>query len=230
MKMTKKKVFVIALVICLVAILSMGSLAWFSSQDDVVNNFYVADSDDDTADKIFSLDVYEYTENSPANKVTSGDSFTEVLPGDTLKKEPHIENKGHYDQYIRAIITISDANVWANALGAEFNDDALIACFDGFDATKWTDITTEVVGTNIRIVMYYNGILDGTDTVNDAESGTISDITVFKNVKIPQAMEQDDAAAFGADGFSITVKAQAVQTENVGATAKEAFATVGMSL
>ncbi len=224
MRFNKKKIAVISLAICLIAILSMGTLAWFSAQDTVVNEFYIADSDDDTADKIFSVDVYEYTENSPTEKVSATETYKEVLPGATLKKEPHVANTGHYDQYVRVIVTISDASVWQGMLGENFGDAALLACFDGFDMTMWSEINTQVVAADntIRVVMYYDGILEGGDNA--------SDITVFKNVVIPEAMEQDDAAAFGADGFTITVKAQAVQTENVGANAVEAFATVGMAL
>lgn len=230
MRFNKKKIAVTALAVCLIAILSMGTLAWFSAQDSVENTFYVADSDDDTADKVFSVDVYEYTESSPTVKVPSGETYNEVLPGDTLKKEPHVANTGHYDQYVRVIVTISDAAVWQSVFGNDFGDAALLACFDGFDMTMWSDIKTEVTAEDtIRVVMYYDGILDGTDTENDGQN-EVSDITVFKNVKVPSAMEKDDAAAFGADGFSIIVKAQAVQTENVGDNAVEAFATVGMAL
>ena len=231
--MTKKKVFVAALALCLIATVSAGSLAWFSAQDTVENKFYVADSADDTptAGEIFSLDVYEYTEDSPTDKVATTETYKDVLPGDVLKKEPHVANTGYYDQYIRVIVTISDAANWQTILGTNFNDATLLACFEGFDQTMWTNIETAVdTATNeIRIVMYYNGILDGTDTANDAISGTTSDITVFTAVKIPVAMEQDDAASFGADGFSINVRAQAVQTENVGADAVAAFTTVGMT-
>lgn len=233
MKMTKKKVFVAALALCLVATVSVGSLAWFSAQDSVENKFYIADSNDDTptAGEIFSLDVYEYTEDSPAEKVPSTETYNDVLPGDALKKEPHVANTGYYDQYIRVIVTVSDAANWQAILGNDFNDASLLACFDGFDQSMWTNISTEVLDDTdeIRIVMYYGGILDGSDTANDATSGTTSDITVFKAVKIPSAMGQEDAANFGADGFSINIRAQAVQTENVGANAYEAFATVGMA-
>ena len=38
MKMTKKKVFVAALAICLIAIISMGTLAWCNATDDITNN------------------------------------------------------------------------------------------------------------------------------------------------------------------------------------------------
>ena len=39
MKMTKKKVFIAALAICLVAIVSMGTLAWFTASDYVTNDW-----------------------------------------------------------------------------------------------------------------------------------------------------------------------------------------------
>ena len=59
------------------------------------------------------------------------------------------------------------------------------------------------------------------------ESG--KDITVFTHVQIPAEMDQEQAAAF-AGGFTIGVKAQAVQTEHVGANAFEAFQTVNMPI
>lgn len=221
MKLTKKKVFVTALVLCLIATASMGTLAWFSAQDSVKNDFMVATSDADTADEIFSIDVYEYTKNSPNNKVPSGDSFTDILPGDVLKKEPHVANTGYYDQYVRVIVTISDATAWINAVGEDF---AIQEMFVGFDGTKWNNISKDIAGSTdtITYVLYYTDKLASGD-----------DITLFTDVKIPTSLTQAQAAAFNADsvpGFSITVKAQAVQTANVGDNAYAAFQTVGMSV
>lgn len=232
--MTKKKVFVVALAVCLLAILSMSSLAWFSAKDSVKNEFYVADSTVTDPDDVFSVDVYEYTENSPTNKVPAGETYKDILPGDLLKKEPHVANTGYYDQYIRVIITMSDAANWKAILGNEFGEAAILGLFDGLDQTMWNHITVETLDASdeIRIVMYYNGILDGTDAGDET-----ADITVFNNVKIPSTMDQEDAVNFGADGFTIDVKAQAVQTENVvpdGTAAEDAawaaFDTVKMAL
>ena len=56
--MNKKKVFILALAVCLIAILSMSTLAWFNAADDVTNKFMIADSDGDgTPD--FSVSVWE---------------------------------------------------------------------------------------------------------------------------------------------------------------------------
>ena len=92
MKLTKKKVFVSALAICLIAIISMGTLAWFSAQDEVTNKFMIADSDDDTPDEIFSVDVWENTPDGDEDQ--DGFEYDDILPGDVLKKEPHVENDG----------------------------------------------------------------------------------------------------------------------------------------
>lgn len=220
MKFTKKKVFIAALALCLVAVISMGTLAWFSDSDSVTNKFYVADSEDDTPDEIFSVDVWEKTPES--DKDQDGYEYENILPGDLLLKTAHVENTGHYDQYIRVTITISDAQAWINAFGADFDATQV---FDGYDATMWdaahtwnnlVDADDIAAVEEIVYVLYYNDVLPAGE-----------DFVVFENVKIPESLTQEQAAALGHE-FSITVTAQAVQTENVGDSAYEAFQTVGM--
>lgn len=218
MTFNKKKVFVLALAVCLAAVLSAGTLAWFSATDRVSNDFLVADSEDTTPEAIFSVDVWEYTETSPTDKVPTGDTYTDVLPGDVLKKEPHVANTGHYDQYVRVIVEISDAAVWQSALGNDFNDATLLSLFGGFDPAKWDHVTTEVTDGKIRVVLYAVDVLKSDN-----------DITVFQSVTVPAALTQEHAAALGG-GFTIDVKAQAVQTENVGNNAYDAFQTVNMAM
>ena len=203
MKLTKKKVFVSALAICLIAIISMGTLAWFSAQDEVTNKFMIADSDDDTPDEIFSVDVWENTPDG--EKDQDGYEYTDILPGDTLKKEARVENTGYYDQYVRVTVTISDAQAWIAALGADFN---VADVFGGFVAADWNHIWNNMNGAttipeNFVYVMYYKDIVKPGDVIN-----------VFNNVKIPTSLTREEAVAFGGN-FDITVKAEAVQTENV---------------
>ncbi len=230
--MTKKKIFVIALAICMLAILSAGSLAWFSAQDSVKNEFFIAASDDLNKDDIFSIDVMERIDQNKDGvydaTLTSpeGYDYKEILPGDKLVKEPFVRNTGFYDQYIRVTVTISDATAWINAMGLDF---AIENVFEGYDASKWNNISKDINGETdtITYVLYYNGILDGADTTNDGTSGTTNDVVLFTHVNIPEYLNQEQAAAFKGD-FSISIKAEAVQTENVGSNAFEAFATVGM--
>ena len=221
MKMNKKKVFTLALAVCLIAILSLGSLAWFSDSDKVDNQFLVAGSDTDNPDDIFSVDVWEDStkeDTEGEKKEQNGIEYTNILPGDQLYKEVVIENTGAYDQYIRAIVTISDAAAWKNALGENFNDETLLACFEGFNPNLWDCGTLVTQGDNIMIVAYYKSVL--------AEDEKVA---LFTGVNIPTSLTEDQAHAFGADGFTIDVVAHAVQTQNVGENAFAAFQTVGWS-
>ena len=218
MKITKKKVFVSALIICLLAIISMSTLAWFSASDSVKNEFYVADSGDhtDDPDAIFSVAVWEKTPES--DKDTDGYTYNEILPGAKLTKEAHVENTGYYSQYIRAVVTVTSADAWIAAVEAKTAN--VTDVFVGFDATKWDNISREydAAANTVTYVLYYTEVL---------ESG--KDITLFEQVKIPESLTVAEAAAFNG-GFTITVKAQAVQTENVGNNAFEAFETVKMAI
>ncbi len=227
MKLTKKKVFVAALAICLVAILSVGSLAWFSAQDSVTNNFYIADSEDNNPDDIFSVDVYEKYDSDgdgTPEEYQSGITYNDILPGDVLAKDAIVKNTGHYDQYIRVIITISDREVWESMIGADFDAYDVRQHFVGFDSSKWdlVNSTMDNDGESIQYVLYLNDVLESGDS-----------FSVFTGIQIPENMTQEHASHFDDDGvwgFTIGVKAQAVQTQNVGTNAFEAFQTVGMAI
>ena len=234
--MNKKKMLALALAVIMVASLSFGTLAWFNDSDSITNEFKVASSAD-TPDEIFSVDVWEEGPDKDGDgdpdRVPDGLEFENILPGDKLVKIANVENTGSYDQYIRVTVEISDAIAWQNALGANFNDDTLIACFDGYNPDLWRRETTEVdTATNvIRITMYYNG-------GNKENRGIVAPdaiINVFEAVNIPASLTQEQAAAF-AGGFEIKVTADAVQTENLGVNtedticdAYEAFVAVGLA-
>ena len=202
MKMNKKQVFTLALAVCLIAILSMGSLAWFSDKDSIKNDFMIADSDDDTADEIFSVDVWENTPDG--DKDQDGYEYKDILPGDKLKKEVYVENTGYYSQYIRVTVTVNNADAWIAALGNGYD---LGTIFEGHDETLWTRMEVGTYnGTNntYTMVYYLNETLEADETV-----------CLFKTVKIPSQLTQQDMVFIDA-GFKLTVVADAVQTENLG--------------
>ena len=232
MKFTKKKVFVSALAICLIAIISMGTLAWFTDSDSVDNKFMIADSDDNTADDIFSIDVWEIDPESDERE-EAGHTYDDILPGDSLKKDVFVDNTGHYDQYVRVIVTISDAQAWLAAIPAGTTpEEAATSIFKGLDLSKWdhiyNNLSDDPNATELVYVLYYKDVLKADD----------APINVFNSIEIPDSLTREQAAAFDNE-FSIKVKAQAVQTENVvdlnnipaGKTAAwVAFDTVGMSI
>ena len=234
MKMTKKKVFVSALAVCLLAILSFGTLAWFNATDEVTNKFMIATSDDVNPEDIFSVDVWENTPDG--DKDQDGYEYKDILPGDVLKKEVYVENTGYYDQYVRVTVTVSDAKAWMDALNTKGAIPKLEQIVDGWDRNAspnvWVDNSSELVDDTLVYTMYYNNILLGDEESIYDNGGVHKDVvTVFTAVKIPQSLTVEQAAAFKTN-FEINVKAEAVQTENLGLNrsngdgALEAFSVV----
>ena len=228
MKVTKKKVLLASLAVCLLALLSARTLAWFTDSKEVVNEFQIATSEDTEKDDIFSVDVWENTPEG--EKDQDGYVYEDILPGDVLKKEANVENTGYYDQYIRVTVTVSDAAAWQSALNTT-KVPKLEDIVNGWDrnANIWVDNSSEIVDDKIVYTMYYNGILQGDmESIYDNHKSVV---TVFTEVKIPQSLTVEQAVAFK-NNFAISVKADAVQTENLGIDrsqgegAKEAFEVV----
>jgi len=214
----KRKVLVIALALCLIGVLSLGTLAWFSAEDEVTNEFFIANSEDDP-DKIFSVDVWEdktIQDVDGEEKIQDGIVYTPILPGDIYTKEVHIENTGSYPQYVRATVTVSDASVWQDVYGKY-----LVPLADFVEGIDENAIHT--------MVAYYDAVEDTfvyelyfTDAIDAGE-----EIIVFNKVMINENMDRYQAAELGGD-FYINIVADAVQTENVGDNVYAAFETVGL--
>lgn len=222
MKMTKKKVFVTALAVCLIAIISMGTLAWFNASDSITNNFMIADSDGDgTPD--FSIDVWE---QDPANPVDSegnvikdqdGITYEEIAPGDVLAKNPTVENTGDYDQWVRVYVTFdewSKINAACTNQGITNDLRTWLNVNYGLDTPAWTAVGDGAVeGDTVTYVYYYNYKLTKDQTA-----------VLFANITIPGEFEQNDMK-FVSGNFSVSIKAEALQADNTGNNAYDAFAT-----
>lgn len=200
--MSKKKLLSLALVVIMIAILSFSTLAWFNDKDEVTNKFYVASSGDDTADEIFSVDVWENTPDG--DKDQDGYEYKDILPGSELKKEVFVENTGYYSQYIRMTVTVTNADAWVAALGNGYD---LGTIFGGHDEVKWVrlDAGTYNGADNTYTMVYYL-----TETLGAGETACL-----FETVNIPTQLTQADMV-FINNGFDLTVVADAVQTENLG--------------
>ena len=207
----KKKILSLAIVVIMIAILSFSTLAWFNDSDSVKNDFHIATTDDPSdPDDIFSVDLWENTPDG--DKDQDGHSYDKILPGSNLKKEVNVENTGAYDQYIRVVVTLSNANAWVEILGYGYELDTI---FEGHDETLWTRSQGSHVGDELIYVYYLNKTLAPTETAE-----------LFTNVVIPTHLTQEDMAKLGGS-FDLTIRADAIQTENLGDhvdTAAEAFA------
>lgn len=228
MKMTKKKVLLAALAICIVAILSVGTLAWFNASDSATNTFYVA-TDKDHPNPEFSVKV---TETDPeGEEVEEGVTYYNVVPGAAISKDPTVANTGHYGQWIRATVTLQQADLWYACGGSlKFTD-----LFEGEgityglvenvgeDGIDWLlvneiAIVNEETGVGVWYLYLNRELL--------AESGEESSAVVFDTVHIPENFDMEDVEEMGFQ-FEITIKADALQSANTGDNAVEAFENVG---
>ena len=217
MKMTKKKIFAISLIVCAIAILSLGTLAWFTAQDSVENTFMVGNTNV-PADEVFGIDAWETVDGVEFGKGEENDggkTYMEILPGDKYNKVPVLENTGIHPQFVRATVTVTDAGVWKEAIGGiywfEWEN-----FFEGKDDGQWV-IDSAVYNPDsdeIKYVLYYQKIL-APDAVTEQ---------IFDTVKIPTGLTVEQAAKIV--DFKVSIYGEAIQSENLGvATAKEAFET-----
>lgn len=211
----KKKVLVISLVISIIAILSMGTLAWFQDQASVTNKFMMTDSASDP-DEIFSVDLWETKVNpdgTPVDPVekTDKNTYEDIAPGDVLTKDPTVENTGKYAQWIRVTVTLNNAQAWINVLGANYD---LATIFGGHDEAAWTRYETpefDATANTLTMTYYLNEELEAGETA-----------TLFETVNIPTDLDQYDLAALGGE-FDLELVAQALQFENTGDNCYDAF-------
>ena len=87
----------------------------------------------------------------------------------------------------------------------------------GIDETVWniTSVTWDSTTKTNTIVMYLKDVLDKGEQV-----------TIFESVTIPSKFVNDADSQFNLNDFSINIKAEAIQSENLGLTnpsAVEAF-------
>ena len=214
MNSKKKVVLIVAVALCLIATISAGTLAWFTAQDSVTNNFLVGDSTTDP-DDVFGIDVWETVDGVDYGKDTADDdgaTYEAILPGEKLSKAPYLTNTGIHPQFVRAIVTVSEATLLREAMEGAWGDaDKFLA---GTPVTEWT--LTDILFTEddeLVYVYYYNRPLDAGATT----------AALFNEVVIPTGLTLEQAQAM--EEFSVSILGQVIQSEHLNvADAQEAFA------
>lgn len=223
MTMTKKKVLLTALAVCLIAVLSLGTLAWFTATDSATNTFYVA-TDEDHPNPEFSVKV---TETDPEGEETEdGVTYYNVVPGAAIDKDPTVTNTGHYGQWIRVAVTLSKADLWYAGGGS-------LKFTDVFEGEGITYGLAENVGRTGRTWLLVDEIASVDADGNgvwylylNSELLAGDSAVVFDTVNIPENFDMEDVEEMGFT-FNVTIKVDALQSANTGDNAVEAFANVG---
>lgn len=218
MKLNKKKVLTASLAVSLVAILSFGTIAWFNAtSEEVTNKFMIADSDGNNVPD-FSVELFETKEGT---EVTAKE-YIDILPNAALEKDPTVRNTGDYDMYTRVVVTLSDAQAWIDASAkygiADEDSEILDKMIDlNSNWKRYTEPKHNQTENTLTYVYYYEGaqggVLEGVKGTEKSEDKKTEPL--FTKVTIPYQLQMDDMN-YGSDkGFTITVKAEAVQSENI---------------
>ena len=191
--MNKKKILVLAVSVCLVAILAIGgTLAYFTDDDKVENTFTMGGVE---------IDLFETDEDG--EKEQSGLTYAGVVPGFDYDKDPTVENIGSLDAWVRVNVTLNNYSIFAAAAEAH-NVTDLATIFADFADSKWTLAKAPVVDSTADTVTYsyyYNTVL-----APDTSTGPL-----FTSVTIPAAFTSEDLENL--TGFKITVTADAIQRD-----------------
>ena len=205
--MKKSKAILMALcAVLLVAASVMGTLAYLTSEDTVVNTFTVGNVQ-------IKLDEAKVDGNG---KALTGESAERVagneyhlLPGHTYDKDPMVTVlKGSEKCYVKMTVTFTKANELDAIFASEGGAD-MISIFKNYDSTTWISKgNTKDTGANTRTYeFWYNGTVAAPDgdvalkplfdqivvpgTITNAQLATINDMTITVN-----------AYAIQADGFA----------------------------
>ena len=218
--MNKRKIMMVALSLCMVAILAVGgSLAYLMDTDAQTNVFTVGN---------VTIDLYEdFGDNDGIEKlIPAVGSAQDGTLQNGVKKEVYVENTGSENAYVRvhiAIPTILDDgdptfNASANTLHFNFSEasvaegkwDWSTSGDDGVTAGNWNYYTTKVNGIdyNVYVVTYTTALEKGKTTVDaihqvylDSKT-TNEQITAIKNVLGDEWKILVVAEAAQAEGFT----------------------------
>lgn len=235
MKLSKRKLLAGALAVCLVAAITTGTLAYFTASRGVTNTFMTASTDPNDPNpptETFGVKVTEKVPDPKDPTKTIDDNekdytYEDITPGEKLTKEPWATNTGLYPEYVRMKVTFDKWNVWQNTesyeKGVKFVENDLLKMLTGLntgdEANQWKQADQPIIdGDKITFVFYYNSTLAAYQApTEDGTEGTYASTThLFNSVTIPAALDVAQMAALNADGgFSITVKAEAIQSENL---------------
>ena len=202
----KKKIFAIALAASIAVLAIAGtSMAYFTDVDEATNVFTTGKVDIQITEAKVTVDAKNehIVKVDPEERVAStGLDYKEIRtlwPGQSVAKDPRIENIGSEDAFVGAIITIS-------GIQSLLTTDAARAAFIKGGAVNDANNTVEWVieGDDLKIYVVVAEKLD-------RKSGdTVKSVDLFTSINIDPNWDNDDMAMLA--DLEITVNAYATQT------------------
>ena len=209
----KKKTKALMLVLCAVLLVTasvLGTMAYLTSQEEVVNTFTVGN---------VAIKLDEAKANADGSLVEGAARVKEnnykLLPGHTYNKDPMVTvESGSEASYIKMTVTFTKANE-LDAIFAPTGAD-MTSIFKGYDATNWiAKGNTKDATANTRTYEFWYK-----ETVG-APNGDVALDALFDSISVPGNITNEQLATI--EGMTITVNAYAIQADGF-ATADAAWA------
>lgn len=202
--MKKSKAILMALcAVLLVAASVMGTLAYLTSTDTVVNTFTVGNVQIKLDETKVDTNGDPVLTNGVQTRVDANNY--KLLPGHTYTKDPMVTVlKGSEECYVKMTVTFTEAA----ALDAIFDPTGanLISIFKGYEAANWTyKGNTKNTEDDTRTYEFWYK-----DTV-DALNGDVALDALFDQIVVPGNINNDQLASI--NGMKITVNAYAIQAD-----------------
>lgn len=214
--MSRKKILTIASVFCMSALAAGVTLAYFTDTDEVTNRFVTQGSFDIQILEKESDDGTFVDEDDPSG----GIEYKNFLPGQRLQKEPFVKNEGSYDEWVRVKVIVPRWSVWKNAferhgipnVGPETFSEKVLCEYNTEDWER-SGYIEDASNDTLIIKFYLKSKLEP-----KKESSC-----VFHYVKIPPEFDAEDLKEDVLGKFDIKLVAEALQADNTGTNAIEAF-------
>lgn len=208
---TKSKALLLSLcAVLLVAASVLGTMAYLTSQDQVVNTFTVGS---------VAIKLDEAKANTDGSLVGDADRVKansyKLLPGHTYNKDPMVTVlKGSEASYIKMTVTFSKASE-LDAIFAPTGAD-LTSIFNGYDSANWIykGNTKDAVADTRTYEFWYK------ETVG-APTADVALDPLFDSITVPGTITNEQLATI--EGMTITVNAYAIQADGF-ANAEAAWA------
>ena len=200
MKTRSKALLLTLCAVLLVTASVLGTMAYLTSTDEVVNTFTVGS---------VAIKLDEAKANTDGSLVegaarVKANSY-KLLPGHTYNKDPMVTVlKGSEPSYVKMTVTFSKAN----ELDAIFAHDGanLTSIFNGYDSTNWIyKGNTEDTTANTRTYEFW---------YKEAVAAPTADVALdalFDSITVPGTITNTQLATI--EGMTITVNAYAIQAD-----------------
>lgn len=205
----KKTLSILALVVLVAAVSVLGTLAYLTSDDQVVNTF--------TVGKVaITLDEAKVDANGAALTGEDAERVKEnsykLMPGHTYTKDPtiHVASDSE-DCYIRATVTITNGNAWAGIV-AKYAEGKIENIVKGTDDKLWW-VSGATLGEdgNLTITFVYKNENKEESLKRVWQQGDGNDLVLFNKIVMPDGLTNAEIATVA--DTTITVKAEAIQAD-----------------